>query len=243
MIGELLPLVMADIGAIDKTRTNQHQKYLFRGIDDVLNAVSPVCAKRSVRVEVTIHDYQSEKTTWIETYQTGDREKFRMRVTLKMRLAFTAPDGSQHIAEAIGEAMDTNGDKATNKAMSAAFKYACFMGLVIPVEGVLDESEKGARRESESSHRNMDCQKWQDWKTSKGMTLGEWVKSDMSMTEKEDGMQKLKDAIEVAIQKASPIVAKSYMRDLAFVDKAIDEMQFFTEGEAGSDAKEDDVPL
>ena len=37
----------------------------------------------------------------------------------------------------IGEAMDS-GDKATNKAMSAAYKYAAFQTFAIPTEGTPD---------------------------------------------------------------------------------------------------------
>lgn len=33
-----------------------------------------------------------------------------------------------------------SGDKATNKAMSAAYKYACFQAFAIPVDG--NDSEK-----------------------------------------------------------------------------------------------------
>lgn len=45
-----------------------------------------------------------------------------------------AEDGSKHTIKTFGEAMDS-GDKATNKAMSAAYKYACFQAFAIPTEG------------------------------------------------------------------------------------------------------------
>ena len=46
----------------------------------------------------------------------------------------SADDGSKHTIRTFGEAMDS-GDKATNKAMSAAFKYAAFQAFCIPTEG------------------------------------------------------------------------------------------------------------
>ena len=56
----------------------------------------------------------------------------------------------------IGEAMDRS-DKATNKAMSAAYKYACFQTFCIPTEGdndadfttheVKEKSQKTARKQ------------------------------------------------------------------------------------------------
>ncbi len=148
-IRTVLPQLMAAIGAIGKNNVNQHQRYNFRGIDQVLNHVGPACASFGVSVEVTIHDYQSNLREWDE----GGKRKWSNHVTLRMRLAFTADDGSRHIAEAIGESVDTNGDKATNKAMSSAFKYACFMGLVIPVEGALDDSDYDPRHEERPTPR------------------------------------------------------------------------------------------
>ena len=46
----------------------------------------------------------------------------------------SSADGSAHTVRTFGEAMDS-GDKATNKAMSAAYKYAAFMTFAIPTEG------------------------------------------------------------------------------------------------------------
>ena len=46
----------------------------------------------------------------------------------------SAKDGSSHTVCTYGEAMDS-GDKATNKAMSAAYKYAAFQAFAIPTEG------------------------------------------------------------------------------------------------------------
>jgi len=43
-------------------------------------------------------------------------------------------DGTKHTVKTFGEAMDS-GDKATNKAMSAAYKYAAFQAFCIPTEG------------------------------------------------------------------------------------------------------------
>jgi hypothetical protein len=49
-------------------------------------------------------------------------------------------DGSKHTACTIGEAQDSS-DKSTNKAMSAAYKYACFLTFCIPLEGTPDADE------------------------------------------------------------------------------------------------------
>ena len=55
----------------------------------------------------------------------------------KMRYTFYAEDGSSVQAVVIGDGMDS-GDKATNKAMAIAFKYACFQTFCIPTEEMSD---------------------------------------------------------------------------------------------------------
>lgn len=185
-IYEVLPKLMSEIGGIAKDRKNQHQNYQFRGIDDVLNAVGPACAKFGVCVSPTIHDFEIRKEDFTDKY---GNEKFRIHTTLKLRIEFTAQDGSKHVAEAIGEAMDTQGDKATNKAMSIAFKYACFMGLVIPVEGALDDSDNDDKQPESASKSppaapqkpnkplpNEGCEKWEDWKVKGETTLQDIIK-------------------------------------------------------------------
>ena len=54
-----------------------------------------------------------------------------------MRYTFYAKDGSSVQCVVVGEGMDS-GDKATNKAMSIAFKYACFQVFCIPTEEMKD---------------------------------------------------------------------------------------------------------
>ena len=56
-------------------------------------------------------------------------------VTVEAEFDFvSAEDGTKITARTFGEAMDS-GDKATNKAMSAAYKYAAFQTFAIPTEG------------------------------------------------------------------------------------------------------------
>ena len=60
---------------------------------------------------------------------------------VKVRYTFYTDDGSSVQAVVIGEAMDRS-DKSTNKAMSAAFKYACFQTFCIPTEEMKDSEEE-----------------------------------------------------------------------------------------------------
>ena len=58
-------------------------------------------------------------------------------VICKIKFTFYAEDGSNIKSVIIGEGLDT-GDKATNKAMAIAYKYACFQVFCIPTEDMVD---------------------------------------------------------------------------------------------------------
>ena len=113
---------------ITKDRRNQQQGYNFRGIDDVYNALAPLLAKHGLCVlpRILARDCVERQT------QKGG---VLFYVTVEAEFDFVASeDGSKHTVRTYGEAMDS-GDKATNKAMSAAYKYAAFQAFAIPTEG------------------------------------------------------------------------------------------------------------
>jgi len=113
---------------ISKTGKNQQQGYAFRGIDQVLNALSPMLAKHKLNILPRC----IERTSIERTTQKGG---VLFYVTVKSDFDFvSAVDGSKHTVTTFGEAMDS-ADKATNKAMSAAYKYAAFQAFCIPTEG------------------------------------------------------------------------------------------------------------
>lgn len=113
---------------IAKNRKNQGQGFNFRGIDDVQNSLS----SKLVKAKIIISPYVIERHV-VERNTTRGGALFY--VTLTVDYTFTsAVDGSSFVVRAIGEAMDS-GDKATNKAMSAAYKYAAFQTFCIPTEG------------------------------------------------------------------------------------------------------------
>jgi hypothetical protein len=113
---------------ISKDRKNQQQGYNFRGIDDVYNALAPLLAKHGLCVLPRILTRQCEERT---TQKGG----VLFYVTVEAEFDFvSSEDASKHTVRTFGEAMDS-GDKATNKAMSAAYKYAAFQAFAIPTEG------------------------------------------------------------------------------------------------------------
>jgi hypothetical protein len=122
--------VMADIGVagIGKDRSNQQQGFKFRGIDDVYNALSgPLSARGLMLLPRVLSRDVVERTT------KNGGALFYVSLDVEFDLV-CAEDGSKHTVRVAGEAMDS-GDKATNKAMSAAYKYACMQVFCIPTEG------------------------------------------------------------------------------------------------------------
>lgn len=119
---------LAKVGIAKKRRNEQGSGYNFRGIDDVYAALSPLLAEHEL---VVIPRMMSREVSERATRNGG----VLFDVTVRAEFDFvSAADGSKHTAATFGEAMDS-GDKATNKAMSAAYKYAAFMTFAIPTEG------------------------------------------------------------------------------------------------------------
>ena len=122
--------VMGDLSVegVGKGRRNQQQGYNFRGIDDMYNALSPVLAKHKL---VMLPRILTRNVTERQTQKGG--ALFYVVVEAEFDL-ICADDGSTHTIRTFGEAMDS-ADKATNKAMSAAYKYAAMQAFAIPTEG------------------------------------------------------------------------------------------------------------
>ena len=129
-IYQTISAVMNEIGAIGKTSKNQTQGFMFRGIDAVYNAISPALQKYKLFIVPEILENSREERT---TFKGGTL----IYSICKIKYTFYAEDGSSITATVIGEGMDS-GDKATNKAMSIAFKYACFQVFCIPTEEMVD---------------------------------------------------------------------------------------------------------
>lgn len=113
---------------ISKGHRNQQQGYNFRGIDDVYNVLSPLLASSGLCILPRMLARTCEER---QTAKGGTL----FYVTVEAEFDFVCvEDGSKHTVKTFGEAMDS-GDKATNKAMSAAYKYAAFQAFAIPTEG------------------------------------------------------------------------------------------------------------
>lgn len=119
---------LSKIGIAKNRRNSQGSGYNFRGIDDVYSALSPLLAQHGLVIVPRI-----VRREVVERSSRGGGALFYVTVHAEFDF-ISADDGSIHTAATFGEAMDS-GDKATNKAMSAAYKYAAFMTFAIPTEG------------------------------------------------------------------------------------------------------------
>ena len=132
-IYESINKIMEQIPAISKSKTNQQQGFKFRGIDDVMNTLQPILSKNKVFVvPEVIENNREERLT-----KSGGTITYSI---MKIKYTFYAEDGTFISATTIGEAMDT-ADKASNKSMAIAFKYALFQVFCIPTEEMQDPDE------------------------------------------------------------------------------------------------------
>lgn len=119
---------LQEVDAIGKNKRNQQQGFQYRGVDDAMNELHGVFASCGIFcvpevLEQTREDRQTAK---------GGNLIYSI---IKVKFTFYADDGSSVSSVVIGEGMDS-GDKASNKAMSVAFKYAVFQAFCIPTEAV-----------------------------------------------------------------------------------------------------------
>ncbi|HEY8880391.1 MAG TPA: ERF family protein [Roseateles sp.] len=112
---------------ISKGRKNSQQGYNFRGIDDVLNSLSSALVEAGL---VILPRVISRDVVERQTAKGG--ALFYVTVEVEFDLVATE-DGTKHTVKTFGEAMDS-ADKATNKAMSAAYKYLALLTFCIPTE-------------------------------------------------------------------------------------------------------------
>lgn len=118
--------IMRDVEAVTKKQRNKNQNYNFRGIDACYNELHDILAKHGV---ITLPKCGAPVSTE-RTSKDGGALRF---VSLPVTYEFMAEDGSTVECNVVGESMDS-GDKATNKAMSVAHKYALLQVFLIPTE-------------------------------------------------------------------------------------------------------------
>lgn len=127
--------VMKDIGSVGKDQKNQAQGFKFRGIDQFVNSLYPALTKNGVFMAPRC---VSEAHELKEVQRSSGKAGVDKHVTILMEYDFFAEDGSKVTVGPIpAEGLDS-GDKATNKALSAALKYALIQTFSIPTEDMAE---------------------------------------------------------------------------------------------------------
>lgn len=127
--------VMRDIGSVGKDQKNQAQGFKFRGIDQFVNSLYPALTKHGVFMAPRCVSEQHELK---EVTRSNGKAGVDKHVTILMEYDFFAEDGSKvTIGPIPAEGLDS-GDKATNKALSAALKYALIQTFSVPTEDMAE---------------------------------------------------------------------------------------------------------
>lgn len=139
--------VMSDLSkvGIGKDKKNAQQGFMYRGVDDVMNVLAPILSARGLVILPRVM-----KREMIERQSKAGGALFYVALDIEFDFV-AAEDGSKHtVGPIIGEAMDS-GDKASNKAMSIAYKYVCFQAFCIPTE---------ADNDPDATAHDVAAQKW-----------------------------------------------------------------------------------
>lgn len=127
--------VMRDIKSIGKDQTNSAQGFKFRGIDQFVNALYPALTKHGVFMTPRVTQYTQELK---DVTRSNGKAGVDKHVTLLVEYDFYAEDGSKvTVGPIAAEGLDS-GDKATNKALSAALKYALIQTFSVPTQDMAE---------------------------------------------------------------------------------------------------------
>lgn len=125
-VHQALSKVMGDVQAVKKDSKNQAQRFNFRGIDAVMNAVGPALRKYGVTILPEDVDVHRSNGTTANGKQTAE-------VVVKVTYRVYGPGGDSIHGKVAAEAMDF-GDKAIAKAMSVAYRTFLLQALTIPTD-------------------------------------------------------------------------------------------------------------
>lgn len=166
---ESMAKVQEELDSIKKDQ--QGYNYKFRGIDQVLNTLSPlfkkhriITTRRNLRSSRIVREVVSTKLIEknVKNEETGKFEKVKVpqetrkefvEVELKADYVFKSlVDGSEIVSEGFGEGQDTSGgDKASSMATSNSYKYVIFEMFNIATEEQKDSDQVTAETAKKTS--------------------------------------------------------------------------------------------
>ena len=128
--------VQKAIASIGVSKARQGPGYKFRGIEDVYEVAAMTMPRCGL---IGLPSYGSPQLSAYTSKQGTAMTHVYVRCDMRF---YAVADGSSVVSTVYGEASDT-GDKAINKAMSDAQKYAFFQTFWVPYAGVEDpDAEK-----------------------------------------------------------------------------------------------------
>lgn len=140
---------------IAKRHRNAQDDYQYRSIDDVLNRLSPLLAKHKLCVLPRVLER-------LMTDRAGHGEQLLVNVALKVAFDLvSSTDGSSHVVESFGEALDA-GDKATAKAMSSAYKHVMLQAFCVPVSQI-EDADASSYTLNRSARTSEPVEGWAQW--------------------------------------------------------------------------------
>ena len=127
--------VMKDIGSVSKDQKNVAQGFSFRGIDQFVNALYPALTRHGVFMTPRCKSY----TQFLkDVTRSNGKAGVDKHVSIEMEYDFYAEDGSKvTVGPVPAEGLDS-GDKATNKALSAALKYTLIQTFSTPTKDMAE---------------------------------------------------------------------------------------------------------
>ena len=146
------------ITGIAKSRINPQDQYTYRSIDDVLGRLAPLLARHRLCVLPRVMRRET-----IDRAGDGNSVLISVHVMVAFDLV-SARDGSRHTVRASGEAADAS-DKATAKALSAAYKTAMLQTFCVPVSGSVEAEDDSHRFRKPAAEREP-VEGWEAWTTS-----------------------------------------------------------------------------
>ena len=134
LIFEAVANAMAEVKAVGKNQKNLQQNYSYRGIDDIANEMHTILSKYKIFVTPEIMEHTREE-------RQSAKGGTLIYSIIKVRYTFWTVDGSTVKCVVMGEGMDS-GDKATNKALAGAYKYALTQIFCIPTADTKENEQE-----------------------------------------------------------------------------------------------------
>lgn len=132
-VHEAVTAVMKDVGAVRKDGKNTQQNFNFRGVDAVVNAVSPAMREHGLTCRPSKVDHRPSS----KQLSGG---KVATSIDVVVDYTFTGPEGDEFTAQVVAEAFDL-GDKATAKAMSVALRTCLLQTFMLPTDDADPDTE------------------------------------------------------------------------------------------------------